>query len=593
MRSFRAIVDVSAEFERLRLGLVALQGSEIIADEQLARIRELADLPGITFSGGIRGVTGLVSAGASNTLAENLLREVSNAIAVSGGRADDVTESLRQFGQILSAGRFTQQDLRPILQRAPVLRRAFQQEFGTFISGEINNVIERQGITIEQALSNVLTRAEQGPRADPRTFTNAVERFRDTVDDLLRDIGGGLLPTLKEFIESLRNFINFLRSPTGRIVLGGVAGAAVGAGVFRAAGIFGATGILGRNISSGINPDTLTALERGARGSEAHIRRGLNPSQGRQQILNAVGQAHFDRVYTAEVIQQERDRNQRTLRDIQIIREGTITEEGRTRRAGLGQRISANYRTRFATQGGVAGILGGPGSIVLGAGLGFLFGSLTQGEVERQIREINASVIELADSFTRLAEVAPGIRTLRENVSALNEAFGQLEDDPFNRELRQTTAARATTVITQYERNISNLREQFSAAGESLGQFNEQIERQERILGALEAVRSGGTGRPARFGSIAGRTLGELDIGLDPNDPAVTDEILQRLNEFRQEGFVGPGDLEVLQQLNRSQTIRELIEAAEERRRLAIEQREILTDQQRICLLYTSPSPRD
>ena len=588
-RSFRAVVDVSAEFERLRLGLIALQGSEIIADEQLARIRELADLPGITYSGGIRGVTGLVSAGASNTLAENLLREVSNAIAVSGGRADDVTESLRQFGQILSAGRFTQQDLRPILQRAPVLRRAFQQEFGTFISGEINNVIERQGITIEQALSNVLVRAEEGPRADPTTFTNSVERFRDTVDDLLRDIGGGLLPTLKDFVESLRNFINFLRSPTGRVVLGGVVGAGIGSGIGGSAGALAGGGLGG----SGIFGQRITRSELQRRANviaEDYVRRtGVLQARLRDGDITSpfdiaqIGR-RVRRGYTLlddiNILQNEGYYTpSQEVADVQRIREaGGTAADVRGRQAGLGRRFGANIRTRFAASGGFGGLAAGPIGILAGAGIGFAAGAIIEGQVQNEIEEINSSVIRLADSFTRLAEVAPSIRTLRENVSALNEAFTELSDDPFNRELRQTTATRATTAITQYERTIANLREQFSAAGESLGQFNEQIERQERILGALRALPRG-TSRG--LGDVRDRTLGDLDIGLDPNNPAVTDEILERLNRGRVSSFIGPGDLEVLQLLNRSQTINELVTAAEERRDLALEQRQILTDQQR------------
>ena len=311
---------------------------------------------------------------------------------------------------------------RQILQRAPILRRAFQQEFGTFISGEINNVIERQGITIEQALSNVIARSAEGPRADPRTFTNAVERFRDTVDDLLRDIGGGLLPTLKEFIEGLRNFINFLRSPAGRIVLGGVVGAAAGAGIARSTAILGGAGFTSIGLS-GISGSDLTELQRGITARAVHRRRGLAASEGRQSSLTAASQARFDQFYTQDVIDAEIRADERLQRNLQIVREGTITEDGRTRRAGPFSRVRASLATRAATSGGIAGALGGPLGILLGAGLGFGAGAITEARVQSQIEEINASVIELADSFTRLAEVAPGIRTLRENVSELNDCL--------------------------------------------------------------------------------------------------------------------------------------------------------------------------
>ena len=225
----RHVVDVSAEFERLRLGLQAINQDPFTADSQIRRIRELAELPGVGFASGLRSITSLRGAGITFNQAERLLREISNVASLSGATQEDVGEALRQFRQVISAGEFTQQDLRPILQRIPLLQPAFLDAFGSIQAGGVNEAIEAQGITIVEAFDRLLVRLEAGPRADPETFTNAMERLRDSFDDLARDFGSDLLPTLKRLVDALNRFFQFLRTPTGRSVLAGGVGAIGGA----------------------------------------------------------------------------------------------------------------------------------------------------------------------------------------------------------------------------------------------------------------------------------------------------------------------------------------------------------------------------
>ena len=45
----RQVFTLTAEFERLRMGIAAIEGSPIIADAQIRRLRQLADLPGVGF----------------------------------------------------------------------------------------------------------------------------------------------------------------------------------------------------------------------------------------------------------------------------------------------------------------------------------------------------------------------------------------------------------------------------------------------------------------------------------------------------------------------------------------------------------------
>ena len=231
----RRVATVTAEFERLRLGLAAIEGSSTIADRQIRRIRELADLPGVGFTSGLRQISGLRGAGITFNQAERLIREISNVASLSGATQEDVGEALRQIRQAVSAGAFTQQDLRPILQRIPLLQPAFLRTFGSIQAGEVNQAIEARNETIVQGLDRLLTTLEGGPRAPADTLSNAMERLRDSFDDLARDLGRDLLPAMTTAVNLLNRLFQAFRGPTGRALLFG-GGAAIAGGLAGALG---------------------------------------------------------------------------------------------------------------------------------------------------------------------------------------------------------------------------------------------------------------------------------------------------------------------------------------------------------------------
>ena len=82
-RVLQRLVRVTQNFERLRLGLAAVEGSTDVADAQVRTVRRLALLPGVQFEPGLRTVTRLRGAGLSFTQSERLIREISNFAASS------------------------------------------------------------------------------------------------------------------------------------------------------------------------------------------------------------------------------------------------------------------------------------------------------------------------------------------------------------------------------------------------------------------------------------------------------------------------------------------------------------------------------
>ena len=201
-RVARSVFDLTRRFEQLRQGYAAFVGSESIADREIARIRELADLPSISFEGGVRSVLQLQSAGFNFETSERLLTEMSNQVALFGGSTDALNRVLYQFVQVGGLQQFRQEELRQILEIVPGFRQVLQEVFGTFRGDEINDAIDRMGLTFDQATNTLLTRLEEGPRAPTDTLTNRMEILVEALNDLGRTIGEILTPALKSLIDS-------------------------------------------------------------------------------------------------------------------------------------------------------------------------------------------------------------------------------------------------------------------------------------------------------------------------------------------------------------------------------------------------------
>ena len=223
-----SIIRTAVEFERLSRGLAAISGNAITAENDLRRLREIAELPGIEFTPSVRTFSRLRAGGFQADTSIRLIQEFGNAAALAGGTIQDVSESLRQLQQIRATGRFTAENLNVILERLPPIRQAILAEFGTTVGGELQKVLERQGQSFDDAVRRILDRLQTQARAPSDTFANSVSNLNNALGDLQREIGGNLLPVLTQLVNGVATVARALGSPVGQIALAGIGSAAIG-----------------------------------------------------------------------------------------------------------------------------------------------------------------------------------------------------------------------------------------------------------------------------------------------------------------------------------------------------------------------------
>jgi tape measure domain-containing protein len=186
------------EMERLEMGLAAVSGSADDARIQLARLKVLAQEPGLGFREAIRGSINLQAIGISAERSERALRGFGRAVALTGGGAAELDRIFVQLGQSASRGRVLAADWNPIIQTAPAVSAALRELFGTVDPQEI----EARGMSFDAFFDAIVAKLEELPPAGG----GAAKAFEDFADASFRAraaIGDQLLPAIVPLVEGL------------------------------------------------------------------------------------------------------------------------------------------------------------------------------------------------------------------------------------------------------------------------------------------------------------------------------------------------------------------------------------------------------
>ena len=202
-----AAVNAFAKFEKLEKGLQAITGSAEETQAQLARLRELAQNPGIDLQAAVQGSIRLQSVGFEAAQAEEALLAFSKAVTVSGGNADDLNEVVRQLAQINSSGRITREDFGVIQDRVTGIGLALETAFGTTnIEAIRNSGISAQEFTARLVQGINATEAFQNAQGG---LGNAIDNFRQSITQSLVSLGKSIDNNIKlqQVLESVSAFV--------------------------------------------------------------------------------------------------------------------------------------------------------------------------------------------------------------------------------------------------------------------------------------------------------------------------------------------------------------------------------------------------
>ena len=93
------------------------------ATNELKLLREAAKAPGLDFEQAVKGSVRLQNVGFSAEKARDILIQLANAVAMSGGSAQELDGVTKQFGQMIAKGRVMQEDLTIIQENMPAVSK--------------------------------------------------------------------------------------------------------------------------------------------------------------------------------------------------------------------------------------------------------------------------------------------------------------------------------------------------------------------------------------------------------------------------------------------------------------------------------------
>ena len=161
-----AAIKQAGEIESLKLAMTSTfesaGRSAAEAAKEVEALREAAKAPGLDFEQAVRGSIRLQGVGLAAEEARRILGEMANAIASTGGTAEDLDGVTRQFSQMIAKGRVLQEDVSILAERMPVISRLMQQAFGTASVEAIRN----SGVTAKQFVDRITEAAAALPRVE-------------------------------------------------------------------------------------------------------------------------------------------------------------------------------------------------------------------------------------------------------------------------------------------------------------------------------------------------------------------------------------------------------------------------------------------
>jgi tape measure domain-containing protein len=179
-----AALRSAAEFEQFEKALIAVTGSTEEAQAQLGRLQKIAEAPGIGFNQAVQASLQLQGLGVEASRAEEAITQVANAVAASGGGADEFAGVVRQLNQIQAKNRVLQEDVGILLENAPILGEQLQQAFG----GKTAQAIRAAGVDGQAFFDGLIAQLGTLERVEGG-LANTFENFSIATRKALSDLG--------------------------------------------------------------------------------------------------------------------------------------------------------------------------------------------------------------------------------------------------------------------------------------------------------------------------------------------------------------------------------------------------------------------
>jgi len=195
-----AAIKAGSDMESMTMGLKAVMKTSEATAAEMAKLRDVAKLPGLGLEEAVKGSVRLQILGQSADESRRIMSELGNALAVVGGGREDFGEVIRQLSQLGAVGKVTKENLDPIIERIPQLAAIIKEKFGAEALGDPAKTFERMGISSQQFIQIITDELAKGERAG-NTYKNSWENIQMAAQDAAASFGKVLLPMAQRVLD--------------------------------------------------------------------------------------------------------------------------------------------------------------------------------------------------------------------------------------------------------------------------------------------------------------------------------------------------------------------------------------------------------
>jgi len=160
------------------------------ANAELQALKKAAEAPGLDFPQAVQASLRLQGVGYSAEKSRGIIVQLANAIATTGGTAENLSGVTRQFAQIISKGKVLTEDLNIIKENMPGLAKVMQDTFGTTTAEGIRAL----GVDGKEFVDKITVALEKLPRVSGG-ISNSIVNAGTAVKTFLASVGDSLNKT--------------------------------------------------------------------------------------------------------------------------------------------------------------------------------------------------------------------------------------------------------------------------------------------------------------------------------------------------------------------------------------------------------------
>lgn len=205
--SIKAAGDIEALNKSMNATFAGAGRSVAEAKAEVDSLRKAAEAPGLDFEQAVKASIRLQGVGLQAEVARRTIVQLANAIATTGGTADNLNSVTVQFSQMISKGKIMASDLRIVQESMPVISRLMEETFGTSNSERL----QEMGISGKEFVEKITAAMEKLPRVEDG-ISNAIVNAGTAIKMFLASVGESLNKTfnISGKLDSFANWLNGL-----------------------------------------------------------------------------------------------------------------------------------------------------------------------------------------------------------------------------------------------------------------------------------------------------------------------------------------------------------------------------------------------